>query len=100
MRLNVLWLLLSFLTRSPGGGPADPPAAGPFAVRGYYLTLTRTPTYGLDAWKRTIDCVKADGGNVVILWTAGGFKSKRFPTTWGHNRDHENVKKDFVRDLI
>ena len=79
---------------------ADPPAGGPFAHRGYYLTLTRTPTYGLDAWKKTIDCVRADGGNLVIVWTAGGFKSEKFPATWGHNKDHANVKNDFVRQLI
>lgn len=78
----------------------EPLEDGSFALRGYYLTLTRTPTFGLDAWKRTIDCVRVDGGNLIILWTAGGFRSKKFPTTWTHNADHENVKKDFVRDLI
>ena len=57
-------------------------AEGAFAHRGYYLTLTRTPTFGLDAWKKTVDAVMADGGNLVILWTAGGFKSKKFPATW------------------
>ena len=80
--------------------PVAAAAHGPFAHRGYYLTLTRTPTFGLDAWKETIDAVRADGGNLVILWTAGGFRSKKFPDTWGHNADHANVRKDFVRDLI
>ena len=28
---------------------------GPFAHRGYYLTFMRMPTYGLPAWKQTID---------------------------------------------
>jgi hypothetical protein len=75
---------------------ADPPLAD----RGYYVTLTRAPTLGLAAWKRCVDAVHADGGNVLVLWTAGGFRSKKFPDTWAHNADHENVKHDFVRDLI
>src|SRR5579885_924554 len=83
-----------------GATAADASGDGPFALRGYYLTLTRTPTFGLDAWKRTIDCVRADGGNLIIVWTAGGFRSKKFPATWKHNADHENVNKDFLRDLI
>ena len=85
---------------SARGSPSTPCPRAAFTHRGYYLTLTRTPTFGLDAWKKTIDAVLADGGNLVILWTAGGFKSKKFPATWAHNRDHENVKKDFVRELI
>jgi hypothetical protein len=100
MRLSILVPFLALLIWAPNAGAADTPAEGPFALRGYYLTLTRTPTFGLDAWKKTIDCVRADGGNLVILWTAGGFKSERFPTTWGHNTDHANVRTDFVRDLI
>src|SRR5215207_5280521 len=94
------WTLLALLALAPHAPAADAPPAGPFAHRGYYLTLTRTPTLGLDAWKQTVDAVRADGGNLVILWTAGGFRSKRFPDTWGHNADHANVKTDFVRDLI
>ena len=31
----------------------DPPAV--FAQRGYYFTLCRMPTYGLDAWKQIMD---------------------------------------------
>jgi hypothetical protein len=93
-------LTLALLAVTPTGAAAAPPATGPFADRGYYLTLTRTPTFGPAAWKRTVDAIKADGGNLVVLWTAGGFKSKKFPATWGHNADHENVRKDFVRDLI
>jgi hypothetical protein len=90
----------ALLAGLPGAGAAAPPGDGPFALRGYYLTLTRTPTFGLDAWKRTVDCVRADGGNLVVVWTAGGFRSKKYPATWAHNADHENVKKDFLRDLI
>src|SRR3954452_15997431 len=88
-------VLAVFLLAAPAAA-----ADGPCAHRGYYLTLTRTPTFGLDAWKKTVDAVRADGGNLVILWTAGGFRSKKFPATWGHNKDHENVKADFARELI
>jgi len=105
MRSHALWLFLAFLIGMPVALAADASADvvspdGSFAHRGYYVTITRTPTFGLDAWKRTIDAVRADGGNLVVLWTAGGFKSKKFPATWGHNKDHENIKADFVRELI
>ena len=30
----------------------------------------------------------------------GAFRSKTYPITWRYNADHENVRKDFVRDLI
>ena len=42
----------------------------------------------------------ADGCNVLIHWIAGGFKSKKFPETWTHNKDHENVKADFTAAMI
>jgi hypothetical protein len=100
MRPAVLRPLLALLALAPTATAVEPAAEGPFVCRGYYLTVTRTPTFGLDTWKRTIDCVRADGGNLVILWTAGGFKSRKFPATWSHNKDHENIKEDFVRDLI
>src|SRR5262245_46590178 len=60
MRPSVLCLLLALLAiASPARhATASGPTEGPFAHRGYYLTLTRTPTFGLDAWKRTIDCVR------------------------------------------
>ena len=35
-----------------------------------------------------------------LLWVAGAFRSKKYPITWKYNADHENVRKDFVRDLI
>jgi hypothetical protein len=89
-------VLAAALLAAPAAAAAD----GPFADRGYYLTLTRTPTFGLDAWKQTVDAVRADGGNLVIVWAAGGFRSAKFPDTWGHNADHANVQADFVRDLI
>jgi hypothetical protein len=92
--------VLAALTLLPGPAAGGELARSPFAHRGYYFTLTRMPTYGLDAWKRIIDRVQADGGNTVILWMGGGFRSKKFPDTWAYNRDHANVRKDFVRELI
>ena len=55
MRFPALWLPLVLLIGVPAASAADPPVESPFTSRGYYLTLTRTPTFGLDAWKRTID---------------------------------------------
>jgi len=75
-------------------------AAEPFLLRGYYLTLMRMPVMGLPEWKQAIDCFAEDDANVIILWTAGGFRSKKFPVTWEYNRDHANVRHDFVRELI
>ena len=49
------WPLLALLALAPVTPAAYPPPAGPFAHRGYYLTLTRTPTFGLDAWKKTVE---------------------------------------------
>ena len=72
----------------------------PFAQRGYYMTFMRMPAFGLPEWKQMIDCIRDDGGNLLMLWTAGGFRSKRFPETWDYNRGHKNVADDFVKDLI
>lgn len=71
-----------------------------FSERGYYLTFMRMPTYGLGAWKSIIDDVHDDGGNLLILWTAGAFRSEKYPVTWKYNADHENVKSDFLGKLI
>lgn len=79
---------------------AGPPAEGPFAHRGYYVTFMRMPTYDLADWKRIVDAVREDGGDTLMLWTAGAFRSERYPITWEYNRDHENVRADFVRELI
>ena len=72
----------------------------PFALRGYYMTFMRMPTFGLREWQEMIDCIRADGGNTLLLWTAGAFRSRKFPITWEYNRDHKNVQQDFVGDLI
>ena len=72
----------------------------PFTGRGYYVTLMRMPVMGLDEWKQAVDCFAEDDINTLILWTAGGFRSQKFPITWGYNADHANVQRDFVRELI
>ncbi len=72
----------------------------PFTQRGYYITLMRMPVMGLPEWKQAVDCFAEDDINTLILWTAGGFRSKKFPITWKYNADHANVQHDFVRDLI
>ncbi len=84
----------------PAPAEDDRPVAGLFAQRGYYITFMRMPTYDLADWRRIIDGIHDDGGNTLLLWVAGAFRSRKFPITWAYNREHENVRKDFVRDLI
>ncbi len=71
-----------------------------FRERGYYLCFMRMPTFGLSVWQEILDGVAADGGNTVLLWMGGAFRSKKYPVTWQWAKDHENVKHDFGRDLI
>jgi hypothetical protein len=81
------------------GAPAR--AAAPvFAQRGYYLLPCRTPTLGYEACRDLVDCLAEDGANTVVLWIAGGFRSKRFPLTWQYNVEHANVREDFIGGLI
>jgi hypothetical protein len=68
--------------------------------RGYYMCFMRMPTFGLHVWREILDDAASDGANTIILWTAGAFRSKKFPITWQWAKDHENVKADFVRELI
>src|SRR4051812_31674273 len=68
----------------------------PFTRRGYYITFMRMPTYDLADWRRIVDGIHDDGGNTLLLWVAGAFRSRKFPITWDYNREHENVRKDFV----
>jgi hypothetical protein len=75
-------------------------AAEAFKLRGYYLTFMRMPVMGLAEWKQAMDCFAEDEVNVVVLWTAGGFRSKKFPITWQYNQDHANITNDFGRELI
>jgi hypothetical protein len=81
----------------PGG---EPNRDGPFTERGYYITFMRMPTYDLADWRRIIDGIHDDGGNTLLLWVAGAFRSEKYPITWRYNAEHENVRGDFVRDLI
>lgn len=94
-----MWMLLTLLARMPAV-KADPLSKPAFPLRGYYLTFMRMPTFGLEAWKQILDGIHADGGNLLILWVAGAFRSRLFPETWEYNRDHANIKHDFVRVLI
>ncbi|WP_406699518.1 hypothetical protein V5E97_11700 [Singulisphaera sp. Ch08] len=73
---------------------------GPFAQRGYYITFMRMPTYDLADWKRIVDGIHDDGGNTLLLWVAGAFRSEKYPVTWKYNAEHENIRHDFVRELI
>ena len=75
-------------------------AAEPIAIRGYYFTFCRMPALGLPEWKQIINGIEADGGNTILLWVGGAFRSKKFPITWQYNRDHKNIQADFVRELI
>src|SRR3954451_10461313 len=97
MLRHVHTILLLLLAGCAWPGRAAEPA---FAQRGYYMTFMRMPTFGLPEWKEMIDCIHADGGNTLLLWTAGGFRSKKFPVTWEYNREHENIRNDFLRDVI
>src|SRR5688572_10460122 len=80
-----------------GSGAA---AESPFRFRGYYMTFMRMPNMGLPEWKAMVDCIQEDGGNTLLLWMGGGFRSKQFPITWKYNADHKNVERDFARELI
>jgi hypothetical protein len=88
----VILLLLAVLAHAA--------TAEPIAIRGYYFTFCRVPTLGLAEWKQVFDGIQADGGNMVLLWIGGAFRSRKFPVTWRYNQDHKNVASDFVRELI
>ncbi len=75
-------------------------SGSPFQERGYYICFMRMPSYDLAAWKHIVDGIHDDGGNLLLLWMGGAFRSKKFPITWKYNEEHENVRHDFVRDLI
>src|SRR5678815_153110 len=70
-----------------GASAAAAKAASPFTQRGYYITFMRMPTYGRAQWRRILDCVREDGGNLLILWMGGGFRSRKFPITWRFNSE-------------
>ena len=94
--MNSILTALALMALPADGAKTD----GPFAQRGYYITFMRMPTYDLADWRRIIDDTHDDGGNTLLLWVAGAFRSEKYPITWKYNADHENVRKDFVRGLI
>lgn len=74
-----------------------PPGIG---SRGYYITFCRIPTAGYDTWRSIFDTFADDGIQHVVMWMGGAFRSRKYPITWQYNRNHENVRHDFVRRLI
>ena len=86
-------------TAVPASSEAAAPQS-PFQERGYYITFMRMPTFDLAAWKHIVDGIHDDGGNLLLLWMGGAFRSEKFPVTWKYNEEHQNVRQDFVRDLI
>jgi hypothetical protein len=99
--LKTRWLCLLLLARlADVGFSAAPVLVEPIPTRGYYMTFMRMPTFGLPQWKQMIDCIHDDGGNTLLLWTGGGFRSKKFPITWKYNATHKNIENDFTRELI
>jgi len=81
------------------GAPA-PSSVPVFAQRGYYLLPCRTPTLGYAVYRDLVDTLAEDRVNTLILWIAGGFRSKAFPVTWQYNAEHLNVRHDFMGRLI
>jgi hypothetical protein len=92
--------IAALLTLAPPAADDGLKVDSPFAQRGYYITFMRMPTYDLADWRRIVDGIHDDGGNTLLLWVAGAFRSEKYPITWRYNAEHENVRKDFVRDLI
>ena len=90
--------MLSILTAltlvALAAAPDEARHQGPFAQRGYYMTFMRMPTYDLADWKRIVDGIRDDGGDTLLLWVAGAFRSEQFPVTWRYNAEHENVQHD------
>ena len=81
-----------------GAAPSASPTV--FAQRGYYLLPNRAPTLGYAACRDMVEAFAADGANTLILWLAGGFRSRKFPITWQYNAANENVRADFMRQVI
>lgn len=95
IRLFCILLLFVSALESRGAG-----SNAPFDLRGYYMTFMRMPAMALPQWKEMVDCLEEDGGNTLLLWTAGAFRSRKFPVTWKYNEEHQNIRHDFVRELI
>lgn len=106
-----LWTRRCFLTAAiaslvPGRMAAATqtasPAAAVFQHRGYYLCFMRMPTFGLKVWREILDAVAEDGGNTVVVWMAGAFRSRKYSITCQWHQcgsryfDHEFA---FVREI-
>ena len=98
IRSPALAFALALATILSSAAPTN--ADDSFRFRGYYITLMRMPTMDLPAWRETIDCLHHDGGNTLLLWMGGAFRSRKFPITWQYNREHKNIQTDFVGELI
>ena len=61
-------LAVATLALETPAATSQPTTRPAFALRGYYLTFMRMPTFALPAWKRAIDCFAADRINCLILW--------------------------------
>ena len=71
-----------------------------FRIRGYYVIPSRNQFWGLSEWKRYIDCAHEDDCNLIVLWIAGSFPSRKYPETWSYNRAHRNIQENFYPALI
>jgi hypothetical protein len=100
MSRTIPLLAVAFGAIAPVAIAAEPAPRGPFSDRGYYITFMRMPTYDLADWRHVVDDIRDDGGNLLLLWVAGAFRSEKYPVTWRYNAEHENVRHDFVRELI
>jgi hypothetical protein len=76
---------------------SPPPGIG---SRGYYLTFCRIPTVTFATWCSIMDSFAEDGLDHLVLWLGGAFRSRKYPITWQYNKNHENVRHDFVGQLI
>ena len=58
----------------------------PFKERGYYITFMRMPTYDLADWKRIVDGIHDDGGNLLLALDGRGIPFPEVP-------DHLEVQR-------
>jgi hypothetical protein len=97
---NVAGALAMKSTFIPAVTDASKHAFEGFRERGYYITFMRATTFSFDVWKDVFDAVKADGGNLILLWMGGAFPSRKFPITWKYNAEHQNNQHNFAGSLI
>ncbi|MGQ9456485.1 MAG: hypothetical protein ACUVRS_11705 [Armatimonadota bacterium] len=71
-----------------------------FRIRGYYVIPSRNQFWGLDEWKKYVDCAVEDDCNFLIFWIAGSFRSAKYPETWSYNKAHRNIEENFYPAVI